>query len=109
MVLLDKSLPGGHGHPLFGLVRECLSNIPERRPTTANLLSSLEATGREMEGGMLLQDIAQVKNTRAFKAKDKRIEALQVSRTIGLVKYTCKGLETEIVHVTISHYFCTEA
>ncbi len=79
MALLDKNLLGGHGHPLFGLVRECLSNIPERRPTTANLLSSLEAVGREMEGGMLLHDIAQVKNTRAFKAKDKIIETLQAS------------------------------
>ncbi|XP_064389641.1 uncharacterized protein LOC135337608 isoform X2 [Halichondria panicea] len=72
--LLEKSLAGGCEHPLFGLVRECLANTPERRPTTAELLSSLEEVGREMDGGLLQLDIARVNTLRA---KEKNIEALQ--------------------------------
>ncbi|XP_064407550.1 traf2 and NCK-interacting protein kinase-like isoform X2 [Halichondria panicea] len=75
--LLERSLAGGREHPLFGLVRECLANTPERRPTTAELLSSLEEVGREMDGGLLQLDIARVKTARTIRAKEKRIEALQ--------------------------------
>ena len=77
--LLERSLAGGREHPLFGLVRECLANTPERRPTTAELLSSLEEVEREMDGGLLLLDIGRVKTARTLRAKEKRIEALQVS------------------------------
>ena len=77
--LLEKSLAGGPEHPLFGLVRECLANTPERRPTTAELLSSLEEVGMEMDGGLLQLDIARVKTARTLRAKEKRIEVLQVS------------------------------
>ena len=48
---------GGREHPLFGVVRECLANNPERRPTTSDLLSSLEEVGTETEGGLLLHDM----------------------------------------------------
>ncbi|XP_064389639.1 uncharacterized protein LOC135337607 [Halichondria panicea] len=75
--LLERSLAGGREHPLFGLVRECLANTPERRPTTAELLSSLEEVGREMDGGLFQLDIARVKTARTLRAKEKRIEALQ--------------------------------
>ncbi|XP_064407368.1 uncharacterized protein LOC135352121 [Halichondria panicea] len=77
--LLERSLAGGREHPLFGLVRECLANTPERRPTTTELLSSLEEVGREMDGGLLQLDIGRVKTARTLRAKEKRIEALQVS------------------------------
>ncbi|XP_064407277.1 uncharacterized protein LOC135352075 isoform X2 [Halichondria panicea] len=75
--LLERCLAGGREHPLFGLVRECLANTPERRPTTAELLSSLEEVGREMDGGLLQLDIGRVKTARTLRAKEKRIEALQ--------------------------------
>ncbi|XP_064407475.1 mitogen-activated protein kinase kinase kinase kinase 4-like isoform X3 [Halichondria panicea] len=75
--LLERSLAGGREHPLFGLVRECLANTPERRPTTAELLSSLEEVGRGMDGGLLQLDIGRVKTARTLRAKEKRIEALQ--------------------------------
>ncbi|XP_064389621.1 traf2 and NCK-interacting protein kinase-like isoform X5 [Halichondria panicea] len=75
--LLKRSLAGGRKHPLFGLVRECLANTPERRPTTAELLSSLEEVGREMDGELLQLDIARVKTARTLREKEKRIEALQ--------------------------------
>ena len=75
---LERSLVGGREHRLFGVVRECLANNPERRPTTSNLLSSLEEVGTEAEGGFLQQDIARVKTARSLRAKDRRIQELQV-------------------------------
>ena len=83
--LLERGLVGGCEHPLFVLVRECLSNAPERRPTTSHLLSTLEGMRTETEGGLLQLDIARVKTVRTLKAKDKRIEILQVGRGCGLV------------------------
>ena len=41
---------GGQEHRLFGVVRECLANNPERRPTTSDLLSSLEEVGSRDRG-----------------------------------------------------------
>ena len=69
---------GGREHPLFGVVRECLANNPERRPTTSDLLSSLEEVGTETEGGLLQLDIARVKTGRSLRAKERRIQELQV-------------------------------
>ena len=71
---------GGREHPLFGVVRECLANNPERRPTTSDLLSSLEEVGTETEGGLLQLDIARVKTARSLRAKERRIQELQVRR-----------------------------
>ena len=85
----------GREHPLFGLVRECLANTPERRPTTAELLSSLEEVEREMDGGLLQLDIARVKTVRTLRAKEKRIEALQVSPV--QCASGCKGLTLHAV------------
>ena len=75
---LERSLVGGREHHLFGVVRECLANNPERRPSTSDLLSSLEVVGTEMEGGLLQLDIGRVKTTRSLRAKDRRIQELQV-------------------------------
>ena len=69
---------GGREHPLFGVVRESLANNPERRPTTSDLLSSLEEVGTETEGGFLQLDIARVKTARTLRAKERRIQELQV-------------------------------
>ena len=77
---LEKSLIGGREHQLFSMVRGCLANNPERRPTTSDLLSSLEEveTKLELEGSLLQLDIAKVKTARSFRAKDCRIQELQV-------------------------------
>ena len=72
-------LMGGREHRLVGVVRECLANNPERRPTTSDLLSSLEEVGTETEGGLLRLDIARIKTFRSLRAKERRIQELQVS------------------------------
>ena len=69
---------GGREHSLFGVVRECLANNPERRPNTSDLLSSLEEVGTETEGGLFQLDIARVKTARTLRAKERRIQVLQV-------------------------------
>ena len=71
---LERSLVGGREHLLFGMVREYLGNNPERRPTTSNLLSSLEEVRTETEGGLLLHEIAKVKTARSLRANEKRIQ-----------------------------------
>ena len=73
-------LVGGREHRLVGVVRECLANNPERRPTTSDLLSSLEEVGTETEGGLLQLDIARVRTVRSLRAKERRIQELQVRR-----------------------------
>ena len=78
---LEKRLDlvGGREHYLFGIVRDCLANNPERRPTTSRLLSSLEMVEAEtLEGGVLQLDIARVKTARSLRAKERRIQELQV-------------------------------
>ena len=76
--LLERGLVGGCEHPIFVLVRECLSNALERRPATSHLLSTLEGIRTETDDELLQLDIARVKNVRTLKAKDKRFEILQV-------------------------------
>ena len=95
-VLLERGLVGGCEHPLFVMVRECLSNAPERRPTTSHLLSTLEGMRTETEGGLLQLDIARVKTVRTLKAKDKRIEVLQVGSVCGLMGVVYCRLYSEI-------------
>ena len=71
-------LMGGREHRLVGVVRECLANNPQRRLTTSDLLSSLEEVGTETEGGLLQLDIARVRTVRSLRAKERRIQELEV-------------------------------
>ena len=82
-------LMGGREHRLVGVVRECLANNPERRPTTSDLLSSLEEVGIETEGGLLQLDIARVKTIRSLRAKERRIQELEVSSPDKCVQWFC--------------------
>lgn len=66
-------------------MRECLSNALDRRPTTSHLLSTMERIRTETDGELLQLDIARVKNVRALKEKDKRIEILQVGMLCGII------------------------
>ena len=66
---------------LVELVRQCLHNTPERRPSSKDLLSRLCAVRREVEvafGGNKQLNIANVIVVKEMKIKDKRIQELQV-------------------------------
>ena len=66
---------------LVELVRQCLHNTAERRPSSKDLLSRLRAVRREVEvafGGNKQLNIANVIIVKEMKIKDKRIQELQV-------------------------------
>ena len=70
---------------LVELVRQCLHNTPERRPSSKDLLNRLRAVRREMEvafGGNKQLNIANVIIVKEMKIKDKRIQDLQVNNDI---------------------------
>ena len=67
--------------PLVQLVKECLHNVPNERPTTDDLLARLQRMREEVEGGcggfaMNLDIIVQVRLAKEVKIKDRRIEEL---------------------------------
>ena len=71
----------GKEHPdLVLLVKQCLHNVPDQRPSTDEVLGSLQRMKVEMEGvygGSLVKlDIDKVLLAKEMKMKDKRIEEL---------------------------------
>ena len=79
---------------LVEVVRQCLHNTPERRPSSKDLLSRLRAVRREVEvsfGGNKQLNIANVIIVKEMKIKDKRIQELQVNMISYLKIRTCKN------------------
>ena len=78
--LLEKQVDWIHP-ALVQLVRQCLHNAPERRPTTNDVLGRLQRLKVEVEGvygGSLVKlDIDRVLLAKEIKKKDKRIEELR--------------------------------
>ena len=71
----------GHYHPgLVELVKECLHNSPDQRPTTDDLLARLQRVREEVEGGcgggVVRLDLSKMKLLKEVKIKDRRIEEL---------------------------------
>ncbi len=61
----ERSLAGGHEHPPFGLMRECLANTPEKRPTTLYeaIAELLEAIAELLEAiAELLEEVESERN-----------------------------------------------
>ncbi len=72
-------------HPSHGLVqlmKQCLHNAPDLRPTTDEVLGSLEGIRVEVEGvygGSLVKlDINRILVAKEMKMKDKRLEEMEV-------------------------------
>ena len=75
----------GHYHPaLVELVKECLNNAPDQRPTTDNLLARLQRMREEVEmacgGGMVRLDLSKIPLLKELKIKDRRIEEQMVQQ-----------------------------
>ena len=72
---------------LVQLVKQCLQNIPDQRPSTDELLATLQRMKVEVEGeygGPVKLDMVRVRLAKEVKLKDGRIgelTQLQVSRT----------------------------
>ena len=77
--MLEEEL-GRHYPALVQLVKQCLRNVPDQRPSTDEVLGSLQRMKVEVEGvygGSLAKlDIGKVLLAKEMKMKDKRIEEL---------------------------------
>ncbi len=69
-------------HGLVQLVKQCLHNAPDLRPTTDEVLGSLEGMRVEVEGvygGSLVKlDINKILLAKEMRMKDKRLEDMEV-------------------------------
>ena len=72
----------GRYHPaLVELVKECLNNDPEQRPTTDDLLTRLQRMREEVEGKYgypVKLDMARVKLAKELKLREQQLTQLQV-------------------------------
>ena len=68
------------GYPLVGVVKQCLENIPEERPTAEQLVRVLEGLKGDIEGTcgelMIVDALRQVKTTMALKKSKDKIDEL---------------------------------
>ena len=68
------------GYPLAGMVKQCLENIPEERPTAEQLVRVLEGLKGDIEGtcGELttVDAMRQVKTAMALKKSKERVDEL---------------------------------
>ena len=79
-------------HPaLVELVKECLLNAPDRRPTTDNLLTRLQGMREEVEGeygNPVKLDMARVKLAKEVKLKDRQLTQQQVYTIVNCTTCT---------------------
>ena len=66
---------------LTRLVKQCLQNIPERRPSAEELLTRLQGMGVEVEGGygsslVKMEVMMKMQLAKEVELKDKRIRRL---------------------------------
>ena len=88
------------GYPLVGVVKQCLENIPEERPTAEQLVTALEGMKGAIEGGYgelaTVDAVRQVRTMKALKsrsedkvneltAKDEQIQQLQLQLAVRIV------------------------
>ena len=74
----------GAVHPavaLVQLVKQCLQNVPQQRPSTEELLTRLQAMRAEVEGEYganqpIRLDMVRLRLTKEVKEKDRRIQEL---------------------------------
>ena len=73
---LERQLPQeSGGYPLVGVVKQCLENIPEERPTAEQLVRVLEGMKVDIEGTCgeltIVDAVRQVKTAMALKKKSR--------------------------------------
>ena len=91
-------------HPaLVQLIKECLRNAPDRRPTTDNLLARLQGMREEVEGkygGPVKLDMVRVKLAMELKIKDMQLTQKQVHT---IITCTCTYIYSENPSVQERH------
>ena len=68
------------GYPLVGVVKQCLENIPEERPTAEQLVRVLEGLKGDIEGTCgeltIVDAVRQVKTAMALKKSKEKVDEL---------------------------------
>ena len=81
---LERKLQESAGYPLVGMVKQCLKNIPQERPTAEQLVRTLDELKGDIEGPcgeLTTMDAArQVKTTMALKKRSRE----QVDEVIAM-------------------------
>ena len=74
---LESKLPSGDHHPFVQLVKRCLHNDPSERPTSEELMTSLEEMKADIEGpyGEVARAdaVRQVVTTRALRKRETEV------------------------------------
>ena len=74
---LESKLPSGDHHPIVQLVKRCLHNDPSERPTSEELMTSLEEMKADIEGpyGEVARAdaVRQVVTTRALRKRETEV------------------------------------
>ena len=106
---LERKLQESTGYPLVGMVKQCLENVPEERPTAERLVTVLEGMREDIEGpcGKLatVDAVRQVMTVRALKeksvekvneltAKDEEIQQLQEQLEVNFI----------LPHILVNHH-----
>ena len=72
---LERKLQESAGYPLVGVVKQCLENVPDERPTAEQLVTTLEGLKGDIEGscGKLatVDAVRQVMTAMALKKKSR--------------------------------------
>ena len=70
---LERKLQESAGYPLVGVVKQCLENVPEERPTAEQLVTALEGMKGDIEGGYgelaIVDAVRQVRTMKALKSR----------------------------------------
>ena len=77
---LERKLLESAGYPLVGVVKQCLENIPEERPTAEQLVRVLEGMKEDIEGScgelITMDAVRQVKTAMALKKSREKVDEL---------------------------------
>ena len=81
----------GHGYPaLVQLVKQCLHNAPQQRPSTEEVLARLQGMRAEVEGeygGPVRLDMVRVRLAKEGRMKDRRLEELTQQQVVFSLSY----------------------
>ena len=104
---LERKLQESAGYPLVGVVKQCLENVPEERPTVEQLVTVLEGMRGDIEGGYgelaTVDAVRQVRTMKALKSRsdDKINELTAKDEEIQQLR---QQLEVNIAQVLLWHH-----
>ena len=92
------------GYPLVGVVKQCLENIPEERPTAEQLVRVLEGMKGDIEGMCgeltIVDAVRQVKTTMALKTSKEKVDELTAKEEeIQQLQQQLRELEVHIFEI----------